>query len=127
MAQAGRPVDETFFCVLAPGWLDHFIFNEHYKTEEEYVFALAEALRGISAVVNAGFILRGTIPACDWWDMIKPAMSVEEYRNKFAKLFASRRSTTPERYRRTACAITCAGRYWPRACNDRFRSSTSSI
>src|SRR5436305_1184502 len=33
VARAGRPIDETFFCVIAPGWLDHFMYNEHYKTE----------------------------------------------------------------------------------------------
>ena len=88
IARAGRAVDETFFCVIAPGWLDHFIFNEHYKTDEEYVIALAEALREeYLAVVNAGFVLQIDDPGLpDWWDMIKPAMSVENYVNKFAKL-----------------------------------------
>jgi 5-methyltetrahydropteroyltriglutamate--homocysteine methyltransferase len=88
IARAGRTVDEAFFCVIAPGWLDHFIFNEHYKSEEEYVFALAEALREeYLAVVNAGFVLQIDDPGLpDWWDMIKPAMSVEDYIGKFAKL-----------------------------------------
>ena len=55
----GVAVDETFFCVIAPGWLDHFIYNEYYKTDEEYIFALAEALREeYLAVVDAGFILQ---------------------------------------------------------------------
>src|SRR5262245_56632295 len=59
IARAGRTVEEAFFCVLAPGWLDHFIFNEYYMTDEEYVFALAEALRAeYVAVVDAGFILQ---------------------------------------------------------------------
>src|SRR5262245_53113787 len=59
VARAGRAVDETFFCVIAPGWLDHFIYNEYYKTDEEFIFALAEALREeYLAVVNAGFILQ---------------------------------------------------------------------
>ena len=49
IARAGRAVDETFFCVIAPGWLDHFIFNEHYKTDEEYhLRARRRAARGIS-------------------------------------------------------------------------------
>jgi 5-methyltetrahydropteroyltriglutamate--homocysteine methyltransferase len=88
IARAGRAVDETFFCVIAPGWLDHFIFNEHYQTDEDYVFALAEALREeYLAVVNAGFVLQIDDPGLpDWWDMIKPAMSVEHYVNTFAKL-----------------------------------------
>ena len=88
LAKTGRPVDETFFCVIAPGWLDHFIYNEHYKTDEEYIFALAEALREeYLAVVNAGFILQIDDPGLvDWWDMLKPALSVQEYRDKFARL-----------------------------------------
>ncbi len=88
IARAGRTVDETFFCVIAPGWLDHFIYNEYYKTDEEFVFALAEALREeYLAIVNAGFILQIDDPGLvDWWDMLKPALSVEDYRNKFAKL-----------------------------------------
>jgi 5-methyltetrahydropteroyltriglutamate--homocysteine methyltransferase len=88
VARAGRPVDETFFCVIAPGWLDHFIYNEHYKTDEEFIFALAEALREeYRAVIDAGFILQIDDPGVvDWWDMLKPALSVEQYRDRFAKL-----------------------------------------
>ena len=88
IAKAGRPVDEAFFCVIAPGWLDHFIYNEYYKTDEEYIFALAEALREeYLAIVNAGLILQIDDPGVvDWWDMLKPALSVEEYVNKFAKI-----------------------------------------
>jgi 5-methyltetrahydropteroyltriglutamate--homocysteine methyltransferase len=88
IARAGRPVDETFFCVIAPGWLDHFIYNEYYKTDEEFIFALADALREeYLAIVNAGFILQIDDPGLvDWWDMLKPALSVEDYRNKFARL-----------------------------------------
>jgi 5-methyltetrahydropteroyltriglutamate--homocysteine methyltransferase len=88
IARAGRPVDETFFCVIAPGWLDHFIYNEYYKTDEEFIFALADALREeYLAIVNAGFILQIDDPGLvDWWDMLKPALSVDDYRNKFAKL-----------------------------------------
>jgi 5-methyltetrahydropteroyltriglutamate--homocysteine methyltransferase len=88
IARAGRAVEESFFCVLAPGWLDHFIYNEYYKSDDEYVFALAEALREeYLAVVKAGFILQIDDPGvADWWDMLKPAISVDEYVNKFAKV-----------------------------------------
>jgi 5-methyltetrahydropteroyltriglutamate--homocysteine methyltransferase len=86
--RAGRAVDETFFCVIAPGWLDHFIYNEFYKTEEEYIFALADALhQEYRAVVDAGFILQVDDPGLpDSWDMQKPALSVAEYTEKFARL-----------------------------------------
>jgi 5-methyltetrahydropteroyltriglutamate--homocysteine methyltransferase len=88
IGKAGRKVDETFFCVIAPGWLDHFIYNEYYKTDEEFIFALAEALREeYRTVVDAGFILQIDDPGLvDWWDMLKPALSVQDYRDKFARL-----------------------------------------
>jgi 5-methyltetrahydropteroyltriglutamate--homocysteine methyltransferase len=86
--KAGKSPDDAFMCVIAPGWLDHFIHNEYYKTDEEFIFALAEALREeYLAVVNAGFILQIDDPGVvDWWDMFKPALSVEEYRDKIARV-----------------------------------------
>jgi 5-methyltetrahydropteroyltriglutamate--homocysteine methyltransferase len=38
----GVPVEEAFMCVLAPGWLEHWMYNEYYKSDEEYLFAIAE-------------------------------------------------------------------------------------
>ena len=72
--------------MLAPGWLDHFIFNEYYKTEDEFLFALADALcEEYRAVVAAGFVLQIDDPGLpDWWDMLKPEPSVEAYR-QFAR------------------------------------------
>ena len=85
--RSGSKVEEAFIAVLAPGWLDHFIFNEYYNTDEEFLFTLAEAVREeYRAVVSAGFVLQIDDPGLpDWWDMIKPEPTVEEYR-KFAKL-----------------------------------------
>jgi hypothetical protein len=37
--RSGSKVEEAFIAVLAPGWLDHFIFNEYYNTDEEFLFA----------------------------------------------------------------------------------------
>jgi 5-methyltetrahydropteroyltriglutamate--homocysteine methyltransferase len=84
-AEAGVKAEETFMCVLAPGWLEHFFYNEHYKSEEEYIFALADAIKHeYKAIVDAGFILQIDDPALpDTYDMIVPNPSIEEYR-KFA-------------------------------------------
>src|SRR5262249_43811975 len=73
---------KAFVCVFAPGWLDHHIFHEHYGNDEQYVFALAEALREeYRAVVDAGFILQIDDPGvATSWDMIKPEPTVAEYR-----------------------------------------------
>ena len=79
-----RPED-AFMCVLAPGWLEHFFYNEHYATDEEYLFVLADAIKHeYKAIVDAGFILQIDDPALpDTYDMIVPAPGIEEYR-KFA-------------------------------------------
>jgi 5-methyltetrahydropteroyltriglutamate--homocysteine methyltransferase len=79
---AAGGAEEAFICVFAPGWLDHHIFDEHYGSDEEFVFALADALREeYRAVVDAGFILQIDDPGvATSWDMIKPAPTVAEYR-----------------------------------------------
>ena len=72
---------------ISPGWLDHFIFNEYYPTEKEFLFALADAVHEeYRAVVAAGFVLQIDDPGLpDWWDMLKPEPTVESYR-RFARL-----------------------------------------
>jgi 5-methyltetrahydropteroyltriglutamate--homocysteine methyltransferase len=73
---------EAFICVYAPGWLDHFIFDEYYHDDEKFVFALADAIRDeYRAVTDAGFVLQIDDPGVvTSWDMIKPAPSLEQYR-----------------------------------------------
>jgi 5-methyltetrahydropteroyltriglutamate--homocysteine methyltransferase len=85
LAEATVRPEDAFMCVLAPGWLEHFFYNEHYATDEEYLFALAEAIKHeYKAIVDAGFILQIDDPALpDTYDMIVPAPPVVEYR-KFA-------------------------------------------
>ncbi len=85
LAESGVKPEETFMCVLAPGWLEHFFLNEYYPTDEEYIFALADAMKHeYKAIVDAGFILQIDDPALpDTYDMIVPNPSIEDYR-KFA-------------------------------------------
>jgi 5-methyltetrahydropteroyltriglutamate--homocysteine methyltransferase len=78
----GNSNREAFLAVIAPGWLDHFIFNEYYKTDEEFVFALAEVMRPeYLAVVEAGFILQVDDPGiADAWPTFVPGISLQDYR-----------------------------------------------
>jgi len=58
-AAAARPEHEVFFTSVAPASMAYNGVNEYYKTEEEYVYALAEALRQeYLAIHEAGFILQ---------------------------------------------------------------------
>jgi 5-methyltetrahydropteroyltriglutamate--homocysteine methyltransferase len=55
-ALEGREVEEAFIPSSAPA---AFGLNEHYATEEEYVLAIAEALREeYRAIVDAGFLVQ---------------------------------------------------------------------
>jgi 5-methyltetrahydropteroyltriglutamate--homocysteine methyltransferase len=87
LAEAGVRAEETFMCVLAPGWLEHFFHNEHYANDEQYLFALADAMKHeYKAIVDAGFILQLDDPALpDTYDMIVPTPTIAEYR-KFAEV-----------------------------------------
>ncbi len=87
LAEAGARAEETFLCVLAPGWLEHFFHNEYYPNDEQYIFALADAMKHeYKAIVDAGFILQLDDPALpDTYDMIVPTPSIAEYR-KFAEV-----------------------------------------
>jgi len=84
IAAAGARVEDCFFPVLGPGWLGHWLWNEYYTTDEEYVYAMAAFLKhDYRAVVDAGFILQVDDPGlCDRWGMIDPPISVEEYRTQ---------------------------------------------
>jgi 5-methyltetrahydropteroyltriglutamate--homocysteine methyltransferase len=86
IAAAGANVDGVFFPVLGPGWLGHWLWNEYYRTDEEYVYAMAAFFKNdYRAVVDAGFILQIDDPGlCDRWGMIDPPISIEEYRKQAA-------------------------------------------
>lgn len=55
----GLHVEEAFMPVVAPASFVREAINEHYATEEEYVYAIAEALRAeYLAIIDAGFVLQ---------------------------------------------------------------------
>jgi 5-methyltetrahydropteroyltriglutamate--homocysteine methyltransferase len=56
---AGHPEREVFCTSVAPASMAYNGVNEYYKTDEEYVYAMAEALRQeYLAIHAAGFILQ---------------------------------------------------------------------
>lgn len=72
---------EGFMTSIGPGSASR-IGNEHYKSDEEFVFACAEAMREeYKAIVDAGLILQIDDPAiAENFDQINPEPSVEDYR-----------------------------------------------
>ena len=74
-------VEEGFMTSIAPGSASR-IANRYYKTEEEFLFACADAMREeYKAIVDAGLVLQLDDPAiAENWDMVNPEPAVADYR-----------------------------------------------
>jgi 5-methyltetrahydropteroyltriglutamate--homocysteine methyltransferase len=85
-ALQGVNIEEAFVPAIAPGMVGRGQ-NQYYATEEEYVFAIAEALKTeYRAIVDAGFILQIDDPGLgETWDMLIPAPPLEDYRKMQAR------------------------------------------
>ena len=85
MQSAG--VAEAFIPAAAPGTIELQRLNAHYPTEQDYLFAIADAMRTeYRAIVDAGFILQLDDPrVVVQWDLQEPAPSIAAYR-AFAEL-----------------------------------------
>jgi len=85
-ATADVPAEEVFVTAISPTNLEMYFENQFYKTEEEYLFALAEAMREeYKAVVDAGFVLQVDDPRLITHYNRVPTLSLEENR-KFIEL-----------------------------------------
>ena len=74
-------VEEGFLSALAPGTIEHWLRNEHYKTDEEFVFAIADAMHEeYKAIADAGLIVQLDDPGFPDGFQIHADMSVPEYR-----------------------------------------------
>jgi 5-methyltetrahydropteroyltriglutamate--homocysteine methyltransferase len=69
-----------------PGTIEHWIANEYYKSDEEFVFAIAEAMsEEYRAIVDAGFLLQIDDPDLpDGWNCL-PDIAHDDYL-KYAEL-----------------------------------------
>ena len=63
IAMKDAKAEEFFMTSPSPGQIARYLKNDYYKTEEEYVFALAEVMkREYRAIVDAGLILQLDCP-----------------------------------------------------------------
>ncbi len=74
-------VEEGFMTSVAPGSA-YRIPNIYYKSDEEFLYACAEAMREeYKAILDAGFVLQLDDPAtATGWDMIDPEPDVADYK-----------------------------------------------
>jgi 5-methyltetrahydropteroyltriglutamate--homocysteine methyltransferase len=77
---------DAFMTAVAPGSFGREQ-NRYYKTQEEFLFAIADAMRvEYQAIVNAGFVLQIDDPGmAENWDAMDPSVTIEQYRN-YARL-----------------------------------------
>ena len=62
-ALAGVQVEDAFLTAASPGVVSMFLGNSFYKTEEEFLWAVAEAMKPeYEAIVRAGFVLQLDCP-----------------------------------------------------------------
>jgi 5-methyltetrahydropteroyltriglutamate--homocysteine methyltransferase len=80
-ALAAAGVEEGFMTSVGPASCSR-IGNAYYKSEEELVYACAEAMREeYKAILEAGLILQFDDPAiAENWDLVNPEPSVEDYK-----------------------------------------------
>lgn len=80
-ALAAAGVEEGFMTAIAPGSASR-IPNRYYKTDEEFLYACADAMREeYKAIIDAGLILQIDDPAiAENWDMVNPEPTAADYR-----------------------------------------------
>jgi 5-methyltetrahydropteroyltriglutamate--homocysteine methyltransferase len=73
---------DRFMTSPSPGQIARYLKNRYYKTEEDYVFALADAMgREYRAIVDAGFVLQLDCPDLAMMrHMVYPELSLADYR-----------------------------------------------
>jgi 5-methyltetrahydropteroyltriglutamate--homocysteine methyltransferase len=76
------PDTEAFMTATAPASLEPYRRNEYYRSQEEFVFALAEAMRAeYQAIIDAGFLLQiDDAWLVALWDRIGIGMGLDAYR-----------------------------------------------
>jgi 5-methyltetrahydropteroyltriglutamate--homocysteine methyltransferase len=79
-ALAGQSYSEAYLPAVTPGTMEHWLRNQHYSTDEEFLMACADATHEeYQAIVNAGFLLQVDDPDLpDGWH-IHTEMDLPQY------------------------------------------------
>src|SRR6267142_1776652 len=82
------PVEDAFLTSTAPASLEVYRRNEYYKSEEEFVYAIAEAMRvEYEAIVKSGVVLQiDDAWLVALWDRIGIQMGMAAFRRRNAAM-----------------------------------------
>jgi 5-methyltetrahydropteroyltriglutamate--homocysteine methyltransferase len=107
-AAIGGAKVEAFMPAISPSNIEEWQRNTYYKTQEEYVVAIAEAMREeYKAIVDAGLLLQIDDPRLVSYYLVQPGASIAECR-KWARtridvLNHALRGIPPEKIRHHTC------------------------
>jgi 5-methyltetrahydropteroyltriglutamate--homocysteine methyltransferase len=80
-ALIGVKVSDVFMPSISPSNIEEWNRNVHYRSSEEYVFAIAEAMREeYRAIVDAGFLLQIDDPRLVSYYLVNPTTTLKECR-----------------------------------------------
>lgn len=108
-AMQGIKAEEFFYTSPSPGQIARYLKNNYYKTNEEYIFTLADVMRReYRAIVDAGFILQLDCPDLAMLrHMVYLDLPLADYRKiitmNVAALNHAVRDIAPERIRMHVC------------------------
>jgi 5-methyltetrahydropteroyltriglutamate--homocysteine methyltransferase len=80
-AMTAAGVAEAFMTSPSPGQIARYLKNHFYKSDEEYLYALADVMaREYKAIVDAGFVLQLDCPDLAMSYALYPGISLADYR-----------------------------------------------
>jgi 5-methyltetrahydropteroyltriglutamate--homocysteine methyltransferase len=107
-AVAGTASEDAFLTAISPTNVEDWQTNDYYKSQEEYLFAIADAMREeYLAIVNAGLLLQVDDPGLMTQYAQRPEWSVEDCRVwarvRVEALNHALRGISPDRVRFHTC------------------------
>ena len=108
-AKAGGNAENIFMTSPSPGQIARYLKNRYYKSDEEYIYALADVMRReYKAIVEAGFVLQLDCPDLAMLrHMVYLNLPLADYRKTIAVNVAALnhavRDLPPERMRMHVC------------------------
>jgi 5-methyltetrahydropteroyltriglutamate--homocysteine methyltransferase len=107
-ALTGVKVEEVFMPAISPSNIEDWQKNVYYKSQQEYIFAIADAMREeYQAIVDAGFLLQIDDPRLVTYYIIHPEVSIADCRKwaevRVEALNHALRNIPPEKIRFHTC------------------------
>jgi len=84
-AVKGVSPTEVFMTAVSPGTIATFLFNQHYPSEEAYIYALADAMKSeYKAIIEAGFLLQLDCPDLTSLGRDRAGLELDQLRRRTA-------------------------------------------